>query len=469
MGTAATPRRDRTLLLLGAITLLALGLRVVFFLGAEVRYPIRGDIVEYWNYAQNLVYHGVFSRAPVGDAVPAADAWRSPGYPAFLALCLKLAGSDLGAMRLVQWTQLVIGSLLAPLAFAMARRWLPTWAALAAAFAVAVWPHLVVFATTMLSETLFAFALGLAVVATARAHERGSAGLGAGAGALLGAATLVNPLLALFPWVLAAAMAWRRRTRVAVALLVAFVVVTAPWSLRNAGLGDAATASTRLQANLVQGSYPLLLDAVNDRFRNPIAADYLAHVVAEEKAMHADPRAGVEALLSRLAEQPAGYARWYLLRKPWDLWAWNIKIGSGDIYFLETEHSPYERLPVLVAMRAVAKALNPVVFALALLACLLAAWHARRRDVGIPAPPGADFAWLQLALLFAYVTALHAVLQAEPRYAVAYRAVELVLAMAALVALAGAVRARRPGRGQRPGDAGGYDPATPTKAPHPPA
>jgi hypothetical protein len=455
----ATPRRDRTALLLGAIALLALALRVAYFLGAEVRYPIRGDIVEYWNYAQNLAAHGVFSKAPFGDAAPAPDAWRSPGYPAFLALCLKVAGTGEGAVALVQWTQLLLGALLAPLAYLMSRRWLPASAALGAAFAVAAWPHLVVFASTMLSETLFAFALGVALVLAARAHERGGLALGAGAGLAFGGATLVNPMLGLFPWVVAATMAWRRRARVAAALLLGFLAVTGAWSLRNAGLGDAPTAATRLQTNLVQGSYPLLLAAVNDARRDPIAADYLAHVEAETKAMHADPRAGVAALLDRVAGEPAEYARWYLLEKPWALWDWGVRIGWGDIYFLETKRSPYARQPVFAAMRRVAKALNPVVFALALLAMLLAARHALRRDVPVPAPPGAEFAWLQLALLFAYVTAVHAVLQAEPRYAVAYRPVELVLAMAAAAALAGWLRARwRGGRA-------GYDPATPTRAP----
>ena len=135
-------------------------------------------------------------------------------------------------------------------------------------------------------------------------------------------------------------------------------------------------------------------------------------------------------------------ADWYLLRKPWLLWSWPVRIGWGDIYFLETRRSPFDRVPTLRVVRAAFVALNPVVFGLALAGALyfLAGVARRPRSREVP------LALLQVALLFAYVTAVHAVLQAEPRYAVAYRPFEVLLAGAALVAALAWWRQRRPRR-----------------------
>jgi hypothetical protein len=65
-------------------------------------------------------------------------------------------------------------------------------------------------------------------------------------------------------------------------------------------------------------------------------------------------------------------------------------------------------------------------------------WQCRRGQLREP-----DFALLHAALLFAYVTAVHVVLQAEPRYSVAYRPIELLLAVAALAMAAQWLRSRR--------------------------
>jgi hypothetical protein len=48
------------------------------------------------------------------------------------------------------------------------------------------------------------------------------------------------------------------------------------------------------------------------------------------------------------------------------------------------------------------------------------------------------------ALLFLYVTAVHVVLQAEPRYAISYRPVEMLLAVSALAWAIAWLRSRLP-------------------------
>jgi hypothetical protein len=435
----AAPRPERVLTVAIAITLLALALRIVYFTGAQVQVPLRGDIVEYWFYGWNLAHHGVFSRAEPSLVVPMADAWRGPGYPAFLAACMRLTPDDVSALALAQWLQILLGALLAPLTIVLGRRFLPTAWALLAGLGVAIWPHLVVFSSTLLSETVFGFAVLAVSILTARGQARDSAPLAGVAGFAAGLTNLINPLFGLFPPAIAAVLAWRGQRRVALTYLLGFVLVAGAWSWRNHGLDHAARSSDRVVTNLVQGSWPLFLYAMQDRSRNDIAKAYFEHVEAEIADVRAHPRAGLKAMAARFRTDPATYAQWYLLEKPWLLCDWSVRAGWGDVYFHETQRSPYERVAAMRWMHALCKALNPVVFALAVLAGLAACWRVarggRRGAIGEdPAARAREFALLHAVLFCGYVTAVHVVLQGEPRYAVAYRPIELLLAVAALAA-----------------------------------
>ena len=437
---------DRTLLLSLAVFVLALGLRAGYLLGAHVDVPIRGDILEYWSYAWNMLHHGVFSVAQPAAAVPTPDAWRTPGYPAFLALCLKLGGDE-GALALAQWLQVFLSAALAPLAIVFGRRFLPPPWALAAGALVAIWPHLVVFAGTLLSETLFGLMLLLAAMAAERAFARASLSWALLAGLAAGLAYLVNPILMLFPPALALLLAWRGQGKLAAVYLLGFALLWGAWALRNASIAPAPGASQRVAVNFVQGSWPEYHSAYNDRTRSPIAREYNDHIADEGRLFQADPRAGWAAVRERLEGEPGRYLRWYFLQKPWLLWDWNVRIGWGDVYYLETHRSPYERSAVFKAMHAFAKALNPLLFAFALLGGLVAAGQLlRKRDS--PAGEGA-FPLQYSALLLAYLTAVHVVLQAEPRYSVPYRPFEILLALAAMATIVARLRAR----GHRAGSA----------------
>ena len=90
---------------------------------------------------------------------------------------------------------------------------------------------------------------------------------------------------------------------------------------------------------------------------------------------------------------------------------------------------------MLRGLRSLLHLLNPLVFVLALAGLLAIARRSWRGE-------GSGAAMLT-ALAFVYVTAIHNVFQAEPRYAIAYRPEELLLAFAALAALAEAWRRRR--------------------------
>jgi 4-amino-4-deoxy-L-arabinose transferase-like glycosyltransferase len=431
-----------------AIVALALLLRVLYIAMAQVSFPIRGDTNQYVLYGWNLAHRGTFSRAMPEAADVTPDSYRAPGYPAVIAAAMMMAGhselpmrpagdglSALGYesdtwMTIVLGTQAVLGAATVWLVLALGRMWLrPKWA-IAVGTLAAIWPHLITFAGTLLSETLFAFVLLLALWMLARAARSRLNRTYALAGGAFGIACLVNPIVGLFPLVAAVPIALRER-RGALVFLVSFALLPAAWAVRNATLATGAGSLERLEQNFVEGSWPEYHDAYNRRSVDPIARAFMSEIASETQALAAVPAEGLERIGERLASHPWSYARWYLLEKPYLLWGWRIRIGAGDVSYLSTQHSPFQRIPLLKLVKQVCRLSNPFLFALAAFAAFAALIASWRRQVPQPL--------LFTALLAVYLTAVHVVLQAEPRYAIPYRPEEFLLAATALAWIAAAI------------------------------
>lgn len=446
---AAEQRRAhrRFLVLAGLVIFYAFCLRAVYVEMAQVAFPIRGDVNQYVLYAWNLAHHGTFSTALPQAAVAKPDSYRGPGYPLMLAATMLAAGhSDLPLrpgpqgttalgyesdtwMRLALALQVLLGTATVGFSIAVARFWQSHNWALATGIVVAGWPHLVTFCGVLLSETLFAFLLLFSVWASCRLQTRGAKRAMAGAGFAWGATYLVNPVVALFPPVAAIVLACRFGSRKALVFLACFAVLPVAWGLRNAAYSPDAGALRRMQENFVQGSWPAYHFAYNNRREYAGAREVLDDIDAETTLLEHDPGKGISTILDRMAREPGTYLRWYLVDKPFLLWDWILRIGWADIYFLPTQHSPFARIPIMTAMKSAYERVNPFVCGLAALAVLgiLVETVRRRRRVAL-AP-------LVLCLLVVYLTAVHDVLQAEPRYSVPYRPEEVLLAIAALSCL----------------------------------
>jgi len=433
---AADGGRDRArrhALATASIVLLALLLREYFVLVAVVDVPIRGDIREYVLYAWNLAHRGVFGMSLPSAPVAVPDAYRFPGYPWFLVPWMALRPHGLDWLPLALQAQVLAGSATVLLTIRTARHWLsPGWSLLPGLL-LALWPHHIAATGALLSEVVFGLALMAGLCSFAAAMARGQRGLLALAGACFGYAWLVNPLIGLFPPLLAI-LAWRRHGRAAaLCLLGVFLVPVLGMGLRDARL-PVPTGSPppgRAAVNLVQGAWPQYHAAWRAaQLGDPAAAAVMADIGRETALLSSHPAQGMHVIAARMQGAPATFVAWYLWRKPLLLWDWEIQVGAGGIYVLDVHNSPLSTHPLLRTSTAVLHAANPWLTLLAfagLLAVLVRDRHA----------PGAAFA---TALLMLYLTAVHAVFQAEPRYANAYRGIEWLMVATILSWVVGVAR-----------------------------
>jgi len=460
LASAHTPseRRERVQFIAVAVfvVFLALAVRTVYVFSAKVEYPIRGDVNQYVLYAWNLTHRDVFSTSLPDADVALPDSYRGPGYPSMLALTMALAGhSDLPLragpngqlvlgygtdtwMRYALYAQVLLGAGTVLLTLLLARLWLSRGLALGVGLTVALWPHLITFTGVLLSETLFTFSVALSLLLLCVAEQRRNARLMAFAGLSFGMAYLVNPVIAIFPLIAAAVFCIRSPRRMGVVLLLTFLVAPIGWALRNTQIENSESTTKRAAENFVIGSWPQFYAAYNSRFDNEISAHILAAEQLEQSAFLNNYTQGFAEMSARMSLDPGYYLTWYLLKKPYLFWDWAIRIGAGDIYFLETANSPLDRYPILQAIGNTARLLNPVLFALALVAIMLVLGTGLRDIDARPPLP------VMPALLFVYVTAIHVLLQAEPRYSIPFRTVEILLAFCAVAQIRALARRLMP-------------------------
>ncbi len=357
-------RPAERLTLLAILTLVGLVLRLGYWRETAVVNPIRADAAQYVQYARNLVQHQVFSLATEQPVVP--DSYRSPGYPAFLALVLLAAGES-GFYEAVRLVQALLGALLVPLAFLLARTWLAPGACLLVAALTALSPHLVASTGYVLSEALFAPLLLTALVCTQRIATRRTPWSGVLAGLAFGLAALCNETAALLPPLLAV-IHWRRGSehRAWLAFAATGVLVAGAWQVRNRlTVGEEApSGGERVLATLSHGTYPDFFFATEACRKYPYKED------PEQPEFGSSPQRFVQVFEQRFAQSPLRYLAWYVLEKPLHLWGWNIVQGQGDVYVYEVGRSLYAEQPVAGFTRVLMKLLHPLLVVAAAVALL---------------------------------------------------------------------------------------------------
>jgi hypothetical protein len=407
-----------------ALTLLALGLRWAYVTRMEVDHPIRGDAIQYVAYAWNMAHHGVFSKSTPGSIEVIRDSFRDPGYPSLLAGVMLVFDSLEPWYRTVLLLQGLLGALTVTLLTATARPWLGTRWSLTAGLLMAFWPHSITITGFLLSETATAFWVALALFLLQWASKRGGLLPMAACGIAFSAAALTNAVLIPFAALLAAALWWRGSCSRSMLLVLALSSLLLPlgWDVRNAQLPAADNSAGRALLNAVQGSWPEYhASYIASVMGDPEAIQIQADIGHEYDVLRTSTAAGIQLVSTRMEQHPLRYMWWYAT-KPALLWDWSIRMGQGNIYVYATSHSILDEQPILRAIVAMYWMLNPLIMLLALAGVLLV-WL--QRQDSSPAP-------LAIALLVVYVTLVYSLLQAEPRYSIPFRGIELTLAIEAV-------------------------------------
>ena len=350
----------------------------------------------------------------------------APGAPLAFAAARRVTPSPPGSPTDIPgayWLLAAVGTLLVVAAFALGRELGGAAAGLLAAGVVAFYPPLVRTTGELLSEPFGALALTLAVLALVAARRSGRRRLLAAGGALLGAAALARGdlLVALLvcPLVLLALGAaeghWRSAASDAATVLAAGVLVIAPWVGYASVRSDSLVPVVETDATtLLVGTY-LPGDAGATGFKRALAGETRARF--PELRGRSDLRIPGEAVMETVRARPElGYRAALRAEALANVRRYALGRPTAFAAMMARKTARMWGRPSQVRSRAAAVG-HAVVVVLALAGLLCGALWGRREDVV-----------LVTGVVLAS-TLVHAVLVAQPRYA---------LSLIALLAAGGA-------------------------------
>lgn len=276
----ALPSRygTRTLIALGAIALLGLGVRAYVVVN-PVEHPA-DDSAAYYAISKALYEEQSFGGPEFRDS----SDW-SPGAPfLYAAAYYATGGAREGTARIVE-ALLGVATILVvfALGWRLGGRELGRWVGLFAAFAVAVYPPFIHTTGELMSEPPAMLTLPAAILAFLWASDRGGSWPWLAPGLLFGLTAMFRPeyLFVGFAFVLLAALRagwgreWRAGLVAALVLLVAFLLPIIPWTVRNAIVLDRVVPiSTGGGKALYVGTY-LPADGEYQRVKAILAERYL--------------------------------------------------------------------------------------------------------------------------------------------------------------------------------------------------
>jgi hypothetical protein len=294
-------------------------------------------------------------------------AFRAPLYPAFLAVIYELAGLGFGRFLAARLAQGALGALLAPLAYFAARAFFPgeERAARYAAWAVALYPILILFPLALATENLFFVLVLASAFALARTSEHRSLGDFALAGVLLGLAALTRSIILLSAG-LAVLWVWfvLRERRGALIVAVSLVLTIAPWLIRNEVLFRRPTIELSMGYNLYMGYHP----ESNGDFQFGISLDLMNTL--DDGARDSE---GTARAVRYVADHP-GRVPYLMLRKLGFFWGLERR---GLTYFYSNNFFGYVPLPYLLTAAIILLLPFAVISVSAMLGLAVVGWDRR--------------------------------------------------------------------------------------------
>jgi len=158
-------------------------------------------------------------------------------------------------------------------------------------------------------------------------------------GITMGAASLVRPSLQYFPVIMALFLLLhlgrKKGFHFFLGIMLGFLIVASPWYIRN--MVSAKGASNRkLMINFLHhGMYPnFMFEGKTETYGFP----YLSDPRSEETSK--DILAVLTEIVTRFRQEPMRHLLWFLIKKPYTFWSWNLIQGS-DAFVYSVSTSPY--------------------------------------------------------------------------------------------------------------------------------
>ncbi|MCH7872739.1 MAG: glycosyltransferase family 39 protein [Planctomycetes bacterium] len=155
------------------------------------------DCTEFYGLARNLVDQGEFTDA--SDTLPKPNTWRTPGYPAFLAIFIALLGESPTMLVGIQQALSIVNVLLL---FLIARSHMNDRRAMVAGLFFLIEPYHLYYSLWLQSTTLFVTAILVIWIVWRRTLSTGKTRWAALLGLLTGLTILIRPAAAFIPVVL---------------------------------------------------------------------------------------------------------------------------------------------------------------------------------------------------------------------------------------------------------------------------
>jgi 4-amino-4-deoxy-L-arabinose transferase-like glycosyltransferase len=411
--------------------ILALSVFIQFTVASrsETDVPIRADAYLYFTYANNLKHYGVFSSQDTWSDPslkvqgPVPDAVTTPGYPAFLLLVPGLEPS-IDYIHRVRFVQAGLGVLSVLLVYLISRRFVGRGTSLAIALVTAINPHLATISTDMLTESVCLFLLMASVFASLVALGSQKTWLLVTAGILWAMCSLVRQTVVFLPGLLLlsayAVPLMRRYKRPALILFVAFLIVQAPWQIRNQLIPKNTSRPSLMVNFLHHGSYPnFMYNNQPESYGFPYKFDPDSNRVASSLHNVLIDIAG------RFRRQPITYLDWYLIGKPRKFLSWGTINGFGDIYQYPPITSPYLDDVRFQVLRLISLLLHWPLMLLGLAGAAVVWWRPRSLGLQDDATPAARM----ISAIVIFAVAFHMIGAPFPRYSLPFRPLIFMMAL----------------------------------------
>ena len=324
---------------------LALRLGLVFFVPG---YHFAGGMDSYEIMGKNILEGKWMVFSGYGPT-----AYRAPLYPMFIALVYRIFGQHYEAIWAIQC---VLGAATAVLLAVLAKGFVAEKFALAAGVIAAVYLPFIRYHGLVLSETLFILLFVSALCVAAPDWRLASPRRVLLAGGLFGLAALARPVSFLFPFgMIALGVVFSKNIaadiKKATTLMLAFLLVLAPWGIRNwKAFGTPILTTSQGWQSVYAGLHPTArgFGFTGEDFAKPLKEAGVPDTNELETAKVFRARS-----LQEIRKNPAHFARLAILKFGWFFYPFD-----GDFYGLGTRYNFLSAMVITLAFFGLALGLR---------------------------------------------------------------------------------------------------------------